>query len=174
MTNYLNVIITYFTTNMLYFLFTISQQLELLAYTKYTVPDSESCVATHLPGTRWLLPCKLVPPYRCGICVCRCAGTSSSSPQGKWHLPWMNGTAWWPSFFLLWLTSCSGYRKQPQRVNKKNDNKKQNNVGQVRVQGVCIHVRPSVTRPTALQAARAQWGCVNLMCIGSYSIVPQT
>lgn len=116
---------------MLYFLFTISQQLELLAYTKYSVPDSESCDATHLPGTRWLLPCKLVPPYRCGIYVCRCAGTSSSSPQGKWRLPWMNGTAWWPSFFLLWLTSCSGNRKQPQRVNNKNDNKKQNNGGQV-------------------------------------------
>ncbi len=67
---------------------------------------------TYLPGTRWLLPCRLVPPCRCGICVCRCAGTSSSSPQGIWHPPWLNGTAWWPSSFLLWLTSFSERREK--------------------------------------------------------------
>lgn len=62
----------------------------------------------YLLGTRWLLPCRRAHPCRCGICVCRCAGTSSSSPQGRWPPPWRSGTAWWPSSFLLWLTSCSG------------------------------------------------------------------
>lgn len=78
-------------------------------YSEDNMNYNDPLTHTYLPGTRWQLPCTQVLPCRCGTCAYLCAGTSSSSPQGRWPLPWMIGTAWWPSFSLLWLTSCSGH-----------------------------------------------------------------
>lgn len=64
---------------------------------------------TNLPGTQWQLPCRRVPPCRCGTCASLCVDTSSSSPQERWPLLWQSGTVWWSSSFLLGLTSCLSY-----------------------------------------------------------------